>query len=167
MRKRVRSSPRPPVHAPVKGPILAYLATVADASTAQICAATKLDSVAVRNALVTLSGPAAQVERRGVSPRHRFAITARGRAAVERMPDAPPPRRLPTLATKMVAGHGDRRETCWRYAQCLDAFSRTFSGPGHCELGCSSYTPAVAAPAEMYARSGRSSQEASMFAGWP
>lgn len=155
MRKRVQSSSRAPVHAPVKGPILAYLATVADASTAQICAATKLDSVAVRNALATLSGPAAQVSRTGVRPRHRFAITARGRAASERMPAAPAPRRLPTLATKMVSGHGDRRETCWRYAQCRDAFARLpGSGAGHCPIGCSSFEHQPDASATDYARTG-------------
>ena len=153
----------------VRAAILRYLATVRDASTAQICGATKIDSIAVRAACAGLVG-LTQIAREGVSPRHRFAITDAGRATLG--PARATGRRLPTLSGKMLAGGGERRDGCARYLECLASFTKSQIGAAtdryaHCPIACSSYAPAVAAGAAEYARSGRSSQEAAIFAGWP
>ena len=146
-----------PQYSPIRGPILRFLADVADASTAQICGATKIDSVSVRNALADLVG-AEHIQRTGVTPRHRFAITAAGREVLAKLPAGPVKGRSLPIASRMLSGPGEQRSTCRRLDACRDAFARTpGSGAAHCPRACSGYEAAERTEprATDYARSGR------------
>lgn len=73
--------------------------------------------------------------------------------------------RLPVVG-HMIPTSGIRREDCASYEECLTAHARSYSGDAHCAIECRWFKPSPPESATMYASSGRSSQEAAIYAMW-